>query len=593
MKIYCLNLSENQILPEDQQNIKQYFNNDFIFYNQEKLITTQEDIINLINQKKVSPKYIRKTVNNKALYEELNYYIKHIEIWKQIIDQPAIIYRESYSFDLEKYLKCDFDNEKDIIYCNNLCEEGISYYITPKGAKKLLENTLYINSPLDIYINNQCKNNIYNYDRVNSPFISRNDNINHIIRKIDFAYHENPISVSEKNDFIKLKKIAIIGSHPNLSTGYAKIGAQIANELSNYLDVIYLGYQNTYPDNINRNVKEDIKVYDLYEIDRESPLSYGDKAIMPILQQEEPDYIIIYSDHGACSAILRIIESFNCYKMCYLDLVYEYQHTENIEFIKNNCDKVIAFSDSWKSHLMDFYKIDNITTLYHGIIKDDELLSKEELGFDKDDFIVLSLNRNDKRKNIDIVIAAFLEFLKQNLDNIDRKIYLFINCLLDSSLDIRKFIILQCKILKINPDIATDRIRISNKCGRETDKFIHSLYKNSDVGISVTSGEGFGLTVIEHLNYGKPVICPKIKIFEELIGEHYPYFIKPLCSSYSYDILGGVIYHYDKNDVVEKLNQIYNMDSNILSLNFTKKMEERFKWETIIKKFVIENINCL
>ena len=49
-------------------------------------------------------------------------------------------------------------------------------------------------------------------------------------------------------------KIAIIASHPNLSTGYANIASSISNELIKYAEVIYLGFQNSSGVDIKRNL---------------------------------------------------------------------------------------------------------------------------------------------------------------------------------------------------------------------------------------------------------------------------------------------------------------------------------------------------
>ena len=100
--------------------------------------------------------------------------------------------------------------------------------------------------------------------------------------------------------------------------------------------------------------------------------------------------------------------------------------------------------------------------------------------------------------------------------------------------------------------------------------------------VSITSGEGFGLTVIEHLNYDKPVICSRLKVFEELIGTDYPYYIDPITYGYSYEQLGGVKAYFKREDIVGMMLQIYIERPDI---NYSEEFREKFNWETIGEQF--------
>lgn len=378
-------------------------------------------------------------------------------------------------------------------------------------------------------------------------------------------------------------KFALIASHPNLSTGYAKIASNMCNELCKIHDVVYLGFQNFNNSDINRKLDDKIKLYDLYKMDPESSNGFGDNAIVPALNHETPDIVIIYNDHQVCSTVLKLIKNIKSKKFCYLDLVYEYQHSQNIEFIRDNCDKILTFTDSWKIHLNEKYQVpmEQMYTLYHGINKISPTLTREQLGFKEDDYIILSLNRNDRRKNLDIVILAFLKYFSTctNKDSL----YLFINCHLTTYLNIVEFIILMCKVLNLDYSYVSKHIIIPHKVGFVTDEYISSLYHCCDLGISITSGEGFGLTVIEHLLHNKPVICSRIPVFEELLGTDYPFFIDPVGEEYSVDNLGGFKKHFNVEDCVEMLNKTCFINHNI-------QIENKYSWDSIIENFLI-NIN--
>ena len=354
-------------------------------------------------------------------------------------------------------------------------------------------------------------------------------------------------------------------------------------------EVSYLGFQNTQSDSINRKIDNRVKVYDLYDLDKESLRGFGDKAIVRCLKLAKPDIVIIYNDHGVCSCVLKIIKEIDCQKWCYLDLVYEYQYIDNIDFINKECDKVLAFSDSWKKHLKEFYEIpeEKLSTLYHGVERVSSNLTRENLGFKEDDFILLSLNRNDSRKNIDLVLYTFLYYYKfcEKRD----KLFLFINCNLNAGIDIVNVVKIFCRMLQLDFDTARNHIHIPPTSGRVTDEYIHGLYKISSAGISITSGEGFGLTVVEHLLYDKPIICSRIPIFEEILGKDYPFFVDPVTSGFSYDNLGGIKKYFKVEDCINMLEKIHQLEK-IISIDYSKKIEEKYSWDKLIQE-LLEHIN--
>lgn len=375
-------------------------------------------------------------------------------------------------------------------------------------------------------------------------------------------------------------KFALIASHPNLSTGYAKVATGLANEISKYHEITYLGFQNTESTNINRQVDKQVTVHDLYNIDPDSPLGFGDKAILPILNIEKPDIVIIYNDHGVCASVLKIIQQISCKKWCYLDMVYEHQYPKNIKFIKDNSDLILIFSDSWKEHLNKTYGVpaNKMYTLYHGISDVTPTLTRKDFGFKEDDFIILSLNRNDSRKNLDIVLLSFLLYYKACQER--EKLYLFLNCKINGYLNIIEYIEMILEKLNLDNE-CLNHIKISPNCTRMTDEQIHSLYNISDIGISITSGEGFGLTVFEHLKYNKPVICSRLPIFEEHLGKDYPFFVDSICESYSHDILGGFKKNFRIEDCLAMLNKVCFNDFKI-NINF-----DYLNWEKLVNKMLL------
>lgn len=607
MKVYCISLPERIDLREQHKEIESFFGDNFNFYIKDKNIRNLEDIHSLIKSGQVSFSFEGGRKKFSALIGEFDAWTKHFEIW-ETITEPSIIYEDGTIFDIEKFKMNDFKNY-DLVFCDNdwkfeidnsgnkiLTGHNANYYVTPNGAKHLIKICKNLPIPMDLHIRN-CMNvpdTSINFSIANPTFITRNPNVKHSIQEsFDIS------NVNEKQCFrplyerlysIKKPKLAIIASHPSLGTGYANIATQIANNMIKFFDVIYLGFQSMSGKVTNRYVNESIRVYDLYKQDPESPMGFGDKAILPILDKEKPDIVMIYNDIGVISAVLSIIKSYSCTKTVYLDMVYEFQNFDQVKNVIDNSDYIFTFCDFWKQYLQIIYSnIDlsnKVHVMYHGLKKFEQkdLGSKKELGYPEDSFIVLNMNRNSNRKNIDITIRSFLIFLKHLIDNGDdvSNIFLQLNCHLctKDGIHIPNVITSEIVRLGLSSDV-TKNILISKNGHALSEEETHSLYNISDVGISTSSGEGFGLTPIEHAQYDKQIIVCKIPTFSELLDT--PYVIEPIDSCYDSGPIGGLMYKFKAEDISKQLLLAYKNRNEPKICKI--KNQDKLNWESICKLF--------
>jgi glycosyltransferase involved in cell wall biosynthesis len=376
-------------------------------------------------------------------------------------------------------------------------------------------------------------------------------------------------------------KIAFIAAHPHLATGYSKVGNSIANYLSNCADVIYLGFQGS--TNIKKNIrllKNNVKLYDLCLIDSSTPNKFGFNAILDILNNERPEAILIYNDPCIICNVLTRIQSYDCKKFCYIDLVYEYHYPKYINYIKHNCNHIFTFAEHWKNHLINFYEYSSnqLTTIYHGIESIHVIGSKNILGLKDDDFVILSLNRNEARKNLNIVLESFLKYY--NICEHRDKLYMLLICNPESKLNLLEYSKILNKLLNLSYNGVKNIKFIQNDLNLN-DIDINRIYNTCDLGISLTSGEGFGLTVIEHLICNKPVVCSKLPIFEELLGKDYPFFVNPCSTNYAYEPNGGLRYNFDSDSCVKVLETVCFKDINH---DYSEKLSNKFNWENLINK---------
>lgn len=152
-------------------------------------------------------------------------------------------------------------------------------------------------------------------------------------------------------------------------------------------------------------------------------------------------------------------------------------------FIINKSDKIICVSNYEKKELEKKYDIKGkVRVLYNGI---DTNMFKRVRPFKSRKKIILYVGRLEKYKNIQLIIEAMI-FLK----------------------DCHFFIIgggpyknnLQRLIKKLNLDKNVKLLR------NVKDKELRRWYKTCDIFITLSKVESFGLTVIESLAAGKPVI---------------------------------------------------------------------------------------
>lgn len=607
MKVYCISLPERDDLRETHSEVADYFGSDFNFFIKERNVKSIEDIHKLIKSGQVSFSFSGGRKKMSSLIGEFDAWTKHFELWEKI-EEPSIIYEDGTIFDVDTFKKNDF-KDYDLVFCDKdwkfetnssgekvLTGHNSNYYITPNGAKHLIELCKNLPIPMDLHIRN-CMNettNTLRFSIAEEPFITRNPNVKHSIQS-----SFNVDNVNDKQCFrplyerlytIKKPKLAIIASHPTLGTGYANIATQIANNMLVHFDVIYLGFQSVTGTVTNRFVDERIRVYDLYKLDTESPMGFGDKAILPVLEEEKPDIVMIYNDIGVISAIVNLIKPYSCIKTIYLDMVYEFQNFDQVKYVIDNVDYVFTFCEFWKQYLNVIYSDKELSkkiyTMYHGLKKFDEseLGKRSELNYPEDGFIVLNMNRNSNRKNIDVTIRSFLIFIKTLAERGEdiTKIFLQLNCHLCTKDGIHIPNVITAEVLRLGlQKEIIKQILITAKGHSLSEEEAHSLYNISDVGLSTSSGEGFGLTPIEHAQYNKQIVVCQIPSFREFLDT--PYVIDPIDAAYDIGTIGGLMYKFKSEDVAKQLLLAYDnrKDPKICKI----RNQDKLNWEYICKTY--------
>ena len=603
MKIVCLSTQSREDLQDDQKQVQDYFGDKFRFAIRPKQINCVEDIHKLIRSNIISVNFTGGRKKFSALLNEMDCFVNHLDLLKTIIE-PTIIYEDGRKFDISLFKKNTNFEDYDLIFCDKswsmqngkLVGFGTNYYVTPKAARVILNFTKHAENPYDLFVRNKLNEpeigSQLKFTVAEFPFIERDPSVKHTIED------DNNVDVNNKQCFrplferlfvTKKPKFAIIASHPSLGTGYGNIATQIANHMTKHFDVIYLGFQSVSGAITNRYVNPAVKVYDLYAMDPESVGAFGDNAILPTLESEKPDVVFIYNDIGVISAIFKIIENYSCLKTTYIDMVYEFQDPDQVSFILNSADHVFTFCEFWKDYLDILYnKGHKVHNMYHGLLKHnlDKLTPRKDFGYKDDDFIVLNMNRNSNRKNLDISIRGFLLFLdalEKRGKNIS-KVYLQFNCHLCTKDGIHIPNVTNAEIIRHSfPKKYADQILVTTEGHSLTEDKVHSLYNACDIGLSTSSGEGFGLTVIEQALYNKQIVATFIPATRELIDT--PYFVHPVDSSYDSGKIGGLMYRFRGEDVCEQLLKAYEAHELKRPVPCKINNMDQLDWTVICQKF--------
>jgi glycosyltransferase involved in cell wall biosynthesis len=185
-------------------------------------------------------------------------------------------------------------------------------------------------------------------------------------------------------------------------------------------------------------------------------------------------------------------------------------------------------------------------------------------------FIVLNVNRNQSRKDIPCTIFAFKEYRKQNKDAF---LYLHMNPKDPLGWDLRA-IMGQAGLVEGRDFMFPPAAKENHDTSIET---LNLIYNSSDVFVTTTLGEGWGLTVTEAMACKLPVICPLHTSLIDISDNGkrvYPLEnLYPICQIADNDIREQC----DFVEVAAQLHQVYT-DLKTGSAALTKKVNLAYQY---------------
>lgn len=178
-----------------------------------------------------------------------------------------------------------------------------------------------------------------------------------------------------------------------------------------------------------------------------------------------------------------------------------------------------------------------------------------------DKFIITNVSRNQQRKDIPRTMMAFKEFKKRRPNSI---LYLHMAAK-DMGWDLIE--LSAAMGLKLNEDVLLPNGFTPNQ-GFPIEA-VNRLYNASDVVISTTLGEGWGLSNIEAMAARRPIIFPDNTALTEIIGEERGFLVKSGHTPDHWTVIPN------DNEIMRPLTSVPDMAEKLMLVHDDPKLAEQ------------------
>jgi D-inositol-3-phosphate glycosyltransferase len=388
------------------------------------------------------------------------------------------------------------------------------------------------------------------------------------------------------------------------NTGFATVSQNIIRELEEafgdrlYMDIIAVNY---FGDPIVTTRK---KVYSAVNTDGKHD-AFGRNQFLAMLATFDYDGVFIINDLGVVSPIIEIMEHIKAEKKkkkkkAFKSIFYfpiDAPHLQH-EFSKLHFfDLLVPYTEFARKQILQHRPelASKMKVILHGVNHKDfgvmSPIDKKEFrdayfGDNANRFIIGNVNRNQPRKGIPETIFGFDEYRQRH--NPDALLYLHMHPKDELGYNIR----LICDQLGLEENKhymfpAQELIDEQPEPG-----FLSCIYNALDVYLTTTTGEGFGLTILEAMQCGCPVIAPYNSSIMEISGYdidknriHLLFEQFPMAQHFD----NIIRYQCDPLEVAEKINEVRNMDwRKDRTIENALEYSQSLNWKIVCQRWVEE-----
>jgi glycosyltransferase involved in cell wall biosynthesis len=399
-------------------------------------------------------------------------------------------------------------------------------------------------------------------------------------------------------------RILLVSTHIRQVTGYSKVAYNLVKQIAAIPKVrlMHYGFQRytgPHEGSLNREYPAGVEEIDVIGLPgAKADGGFGFLDIVQIIKTRKPDIVMFYND---LSVISRYVEFINkseldrtAFKVwIYADQIYGTQKKVYLDIVNRDADRVFAFSEYWKGVLKSQGVHRPISIINHGFetadfpVKDKKEIRKK-IGLPDDAFIFMSLNRNQPRKRLDLLVMAFAELVVKHPQ---KPVHMIMVCDKGDKGGWNLFDI-YAREIKLHGgllDILGNRLMITSENMSYSDDDINTLYNAADVGVSCAEGEGWGLCSFEMMGVGKPQVVSDVGGHKDFCIDGVNSQVVPAAHRYYlpdvYCALGGEAWAVDPSEFSGAMEK-YVMDSELVVAHgeAAKKKIGEYTWEKVTRE---------
>jgi glycosyltransferase involved in cell wall biosynthesis len=352
-------------------------------------------------------------------------------------------------------------------------------------------------------------------------------------------------------------KIVVVGTHSSQTTGYARVMRGLVPELSKFFDEVRVFGIQSFPGRRGALPGE----FDARTHPRADALGFGFDALPGYVEDVGPDAVLLYNDPVVLGEyVKRIAGAKNPPPVfLYVDLVYKNMHARHWDLFRHPLVAgIFVMSECWKRELLRIPGCKPVRVATHAVEAPRIEDARDLLRASKEHVVFFNPNRNTRRKRGDLFIAAAARLLAADPDS---KTSFLTNSHHEAAFDlrdiaIREFVAHRPRATDGDVRKLLDRLVINEKLLSEDD--LWTVYAASDVVVTCSDGEGFGLCAAEGAAMGKAVIASAVGGAADFFAPACPtapgpvYLLSPKAMYYTdgRDGIGGYGEIIDANDLV-------------------------------------------
>ena len=388
----------------------------------------------------------------------------------------------------------------------------------------------------------------------------------------------------------------LFASSPYITNGYSIVGYELAKELAKQPDIqlTYFGFQYFQKNpqhEKERELPSNVLVYDAFLNENPKGMGFGFDQVSSFVTENKPDVIIIYNDMVVVSNILEKLKTVPDKKfkvMVYMDQVYLYQKKEYINRLNSEADFVLCFTPYWEEIAKGLGITKPTAYLPHGFnplthYPVPSKLCRDYYGLKHDDFIVLSLNRNQPRKRYDILLQAWAMFVSKHEQE---PVKLLIATAIQGGWNLIEVYDRELSKYGLTLEQGLKHVIFIDNPQQLLDEEINILYNVGDISISAADGGGMELCTYQQAGIGKAQITSYVGGIKDFFNEDNAMVLHPKMTFYidqSRDGCGGEAELVDFKDAYIALEKYYG-NKNLRDSHgekCRKGIMEKYKWEDL------------